>query len=78
MIDAVKNDRVYATHAILIYAPGPGYQIGVAYLAKLFYPELFGDLDPMAMHQEYIDRFQGIDYDVSDQGVFWYPSYEDW
>jgi len=78
MIDAVINDRVYATHAILIYAPGPGYQIGVAYLAKLFYPELFSDLDPLAMHQEYIDRFQGIDYDVSEQGVFWYPRYEDW
>jgi len=78
LIEATKNDRVYVTHAILIYAPGPGYQIGAAYLAKLFYPELFEDLDPKAMHQEYIDIFQGIDYDVSKQGVFWYPNYEDW
>ena len=72
-IDAVKNDSVYITHYILIYAPGPGYQIGVTYLAKWLYPDLFVDLDPQAVHQEYIDRFQHIDFDVKEQGVFVYP-----
>jgi iron complex transport system substrate-binding protein len=75
-IDAVKNDRVYVTHAILIYAPGPGFQIGVAYAAKWFHPDLFEDLDPQAVHQEYIDRFQGIDFDVKEHGVFVYPPLE--
>jgi iron complex transport system substrate-binding protein len=75
-IDAVKNDSVFITHYILIYAPGPGYQIGVAYLAKWLYPDLFVDLDPQAVHQEYIDRFQHIDFDVKEQGVFVYPPLE--
>ena len=61
------------THYILIYAPGPGYQIGVAYTAKWLHPDLFEDLDPQAVHQEYIDRFQGIDFDVKEHGVFVYP-----
>jgi iron complex transport system substrate-binding protein len=72
-INAVKNDRVYVAHYILIYAPGPGYQVGVAYMAKWLHPDLFEDLDPQAVHQDYIDRFQGIDFDVRTQGVFVYP-----
>jgi len=45
---------------------GPSDIISVAYYAKWFYPDLFTDLDPAALHQEYIDRFcGGIDLDVS-------------
>ena len=72
-IRAVKDGNVYVTHYILIYAPGPGYQIGAAYAAKWLHPDLFEDLDPQAVHQEYIDRFQGIDFDVREHGVFVYP-----
>ncbi|MEA1906087.1 MAG: ABC transporter substrate-binding protein [Euryarchaeota archaeon] len=75
-IRAVKDGKVYVTHYILIYAPGPGYQIGVAYTAKWLHPDLFEDLDPQAVHQEYIDRFQGIDFDVKEHGVFVYPTLE--
>jgi iron complex transport system substrate-binding protein len=46
--------------------------IGTAYLAKIFHPKLFEDLDPQAIHQEYLDRFQGIDYNVYER-VFVYP-----
>ncbi len=73
-IDAVKNDRVYVTHYIIQL--GPSYPVGVTYLAKWFYPDLFEDLDPQEIHQEYIDRFQGMDFDVSEHGVFAYPPLE--
>ncbi|MDC7125358.1 MAG: ABC transporter substrate-binding protein [Spirochaetales bacterium] len=44
--------------------------VGVAYLAKLFHPDLFEDLDPVKMHQEFLNHFQGLDYDMNTQGVF--------
>ena len=47
--------------------------VSIGYMAKWFYPELFKDLDPKATHQEYIARFQGLDYDLDEQGVFVYP-----
>ena len=52
--------------------------IGTAYLAKLFYPDLFQDIDPEAIHQEYVDRFLKIDFNVKDNGTFVYPRYEEW
>ncbi|MGB4086157.1 MAG: hypothetical protein WBK06_01140, partial [Methanothrix sp.] len=52
--------------------------IGTAYLAKLFYPDLFQDIDPSAIHQEYVDRFCRIDFDVKEQGAFLYPPYNRW
>jgi iron complex transport system substrate-binding protein len=42
-------------------------------MAKWFHPDLFKDLDPQSIHQEYLTRFQGLDYDLSKQGVFVYP-----
>lgn len=50
--------------------------IGTAYIAKIFHPELFDDLDPQAIHQEYLTRFQGLDYDIDEHGVFVYPPLE--
>ena len=47
--------------------------VGHAYLATWFQPELFEDLDPKAIHQEYLTRFQGLDYDLDKHGVFVYP-----
>jgi iron complex transport system substrate-binding protein len=71
-VSAVKNGNVYIIDKEL--AIGPDYPIAVAYWAKWFYPELFEDLDPQAIHQEFIDRFcPGLDYDVKEHGVFVYP-----
>jgi iron complex transport system substrate-binding protein len=42
-------------------------------MAKWFHPELFGDLDPKAIHQQYLTDFMGIDYDLNEHGVFAYP-----
>jgi iron complex transport system substrate-binding protein len=66
---AVKNDRVYLLTSD-IYT-GPRYFVGVAYMAQWFYPDRFADLDPDAIHREYMERFQGVD--VQDR-VFVYPN----
>ena len=78
-VKAVKDGKVY----ILTYPvanTGPyGYQCGcrdfmqIVYMAKWFHPTLFEDLDPRAIHQEYITRFQGLDIDLDKNGVFVYP-----
>ncbi len=70
-IRAVTEGRV---HIIAnAYAFAPGYPAALAQMAKWLYPGLFEDLDPVAIHQEYIDRFVGIDYNVSEEGAFIYP-----
>jgi iron complex transport system substrate-binding protein len=38
---------------------------------------MFKDLDPKAVHQEYLTRFQRLDYDLDDRGVFIYPPSEE-
>ena len=63
-IEAVKNDQVYVLSNDIL--GGAQHFIGVAYLAKLFHPDLFIDLDPVAIHREYLTRFQGL-------GVYIYP-----
>ena len=69
-IEAVKSGRVYTLDSGIIL--GPIYPVGVSYYAKWFYPELFEDLDPNAIHQEYLTKFLRIDYDLSKHGVFVY------
>ncbi|MCW3128855.1 MAG: ABC transporter substrate-binding protein [Methanophagales archaeon] len=70
-VTAVKQERVYVISNDLY--GGAQHFIGIAYLAKWFHPELFKDLDPKAIHQEYLTRFQGLDYDLDKHGVFVYP-----
>ncbi|NYT10286.1 MAG: ABC transporter substrate-binding protein, partial [Methanosarcinales archaeon] len=69
--NAGKNGRIYVTY--FINTLGAGDHIGVLYFAKWLYPDLFGDLDPEQVHQEYIDRFQNVDYDLKEHGAFVYP-----
>ena len=79
-VTAVKEGKVYILPASFfpIYGGAPShFFIGIAYMAKLFHPELFEDLDPEAIHQEYLTRFQRIDYDLNEWGVFVYPPFED-
>ncbi|MCX6676639.1 MAG: ABC transporter substrate-binding protein [Methanothrix sp.] len=70
-ITAVKENRVYLITPDI--CDRSCNVIGVAYMAKWFHPDLFKDLDPQAIHQEYLTRFQGLDYDLSKHGVFVYP-----
>lgn len=66
-VKAIENDRIYVTG--LLWSPQPVMSL---YMAKWFYPDLFEDLDPQKAHQEYLDRFQGIDYDLNEHGTFVY------
>lgn len=71
-VTAVKNGKVYAIGSGFICKPGRF--VGLAYMAKWFYPELFKDLDPQSIHQEYLDRFhKDLNLDVSKDTVFVYP-----
>jgi len=76
-VRAVKNGQVYIIASPLwTYMPFSGCRhfIGLAYLAKWFHPDLFPELDPQALHQRYMTEFQGLDVDLSEQGVYVYPS----
>lgn len=73
-VTAVKNGRVYVLSQDL--QSGPRSFLSSEYMAKWFHPELFEDLDPQAIHQEYLTRFQGLDYDLDENGVFVYPPQE--
>ncbi|MCK4733317.1 MAG: ABC transporter substrate-binding protein, partial [Methanophagales archaeon] len=68
---AVEEGKVYIYENDLTFTPT--FVVSMAYLAKWFHPELFGDLDPKAIHQEYLTDFLGIDYDLEEHGVFVYP-----
>ena len=73
-VNAVKDENVYAVSLDLI-ASGPHPLILAGYCAKWFHPDLFEEFDPEASHQEYIDKFMRIDYDVK-KGAFVYPPLE--
>jgi len=70
-ITAVKNDRVYILSNDIL--GGAQHFIGIAYLAKILHPTRFEEMDPKIIHQEYLTRFQGLDYDIDEEGVFIYP-----
>lgn len=70
-LKAVKNGRVYILSGNLRNDASKGL-IGAAYLARIFHPEET-ELDPEGLHQEYIKRFLGLDYDLDQHGVFIYP-----
>lgn len=63
---AVKNNRVFIITNDLC---DPRAYVGVCYLAKWFYPELFKDLNPEALHKTVLEKFYGLKY----KGVFVYP-----
>ncbi len=78
-VKAVKEGRVYViTTHLWTYMPKTGNRhfIGICYMAKWFHPELFEDMDPQAIHQEYLTEFQGLDIDLDEKGVFVYPPLE--
>ena len=72
-IDAAKNGDVYII-AGDFRNNAMGGTLGAVYMAKVLHPDSFPDLDPEAVHQEYITRFLRLDYDLDKQGVFLYPA----
>ncbi len=75
-VDAVKNKRVYVIQ-YSHFTKGPSRAIAIAYLAKLLHPDLFVSLDPIKIHQEYVDRFLKINFNVTENSAnFIYPYLE--
>ena len=70
-LSAVKNNHVYIINGNLRNDATKGL-IGAAYLARIFHPDDI-TLDPEELHQEYLQRFLGLDYDLNSHGVFIYP-----
>ena len=70
-VTAVVNGNVYIISSDLSY--GLDYPVLIAYWTKWFHPTQFDDLDPQAIHQEYLTRFHEVDYDLDEHGVFVFP-----
>lgn len=69
-IDAINNNKVYMISKEL---QNKRYFLGLLYTAKILLPEHFRDMNPQAIHQEYLSRFQNLNIDLDKQGVFVYP-----
>ncbi|PKG31430.1 MAG: hypothetical protein CW742_13440, partial [Methanoregula sp.] len=54
-INAVKNGRVYVIDGDIMNGPtGP---VGLMYITKSFYPDLFADISPDAVFREFSDKY---------------------
>ncbi len=68
---AVAENRTYLIDMDLVGSTANF--VGATYMAKWLYPDIFEDLNPEAFHQEYLTRFQRLDYDLDGNGVFVCP-----
>ncbi len=59
-IRAVQEGKVYVVESSIW--TGPRAIIGILHMAKWFHPPMFEDMDPEAIHRDYLQRFQGIPY----------------
>nr|WP_305064523.1 ABC transporter substrate-binding protein [Methanococcoides sp.] len=73
-VAAVKTGNVYILNGIFRNDVSGGV-IGAVYMAKILHPDLFEDLDPETIHQEYL-TMQHFDYDLDEHGTFVYPPIE--
>jgi iron complex transport system substrate-binding protein len=67
-VTAVRNRDVYVLSAWEILDT-PRFFVGLEYMAKILHPDLFKDLDPQKLHEEYLQRFQNVPY----KGFYIYP-----
>ncbi len=74
-IKAVKDKKVFVFDGHFRNDASGGV-VAAAYLARIFHPDLFSDLDPEAIHQAYLDM-QGVNYDLNEHGIFVYPPIEE-
>lgn len=64
LIEAVASGKIHVIDGAIW--TGPRAIIGIAYMASWFHPGILQELNPEAMHREYLESFQGIPY----QGVY--------
>ena len=69
-VNAVKTGRIYMIDQNLQY--GLYYPVAVAYWAKWMHPDLFHDLNPLAIHEEFQTKFGALDYNLYKRDVFVY------
>ena len=70
-VNAVKNGRIYVLDGHF-RNDASGGALAAAYLAVLFHPELFEDLDPEALHRQFLEM-QNLSYDLDRHGIFFFP-----
>ena len=71
---AVKEKKVLVISTDICCCPGLSrHFVAVAHMAKFFYPDLFTDLNPKAIHQEYLTRFQGLNINLDEKAAFVHP-----
>jgi iron complex transport system substrate-binding protein len=70
-IDAVKNNRVYL---ISTSAQSTHMSVFLMFVAKCLHPDLFDDVDPEQIYEDWLHKFLGVDY----VGVYAYPSPASW
>ena len=70
-LDAAENGNIYEV-ALTMYRNQLCFYPTLV-MAKLFYPEEFGDVDPEEILQEYFDRYMHLDYDLG----IWFNSVGD-
>jgi iron complex transport system substrate-binding protein len=72
-VSAIKDKRVYAIFGDLFSGLRSNF-IGIEYLAKWFYPDLFADLNPSETNKIYLTEYQGLPEDfLETHGLFVYP-----
>jgi len=67
---SVKNGDLHLLHNDIF--GGPQHFIGIAYMAKWCYPEVFADIDPAAVHRVYLEDYQHLPFDPAEK-IFTYP-----
>ncbi|MBE3586461.1 MAG: ABC transporter substrate-binding protein [Thermoanaerobacter sp.] len=67
-ITAVRQGKVYMLSSEIF--TGPRAIVGMAYMAKWLYPQLFRDVNPEAIHKEMLKKFLGIEL----KGAYVYPA----
>lgn len=66
-IAAVRRGKVYMLSSEIF--TGPRAIVGMAYIAKWLYPQLFRDVNPAAIHQEMLKKFHKMEL----KGAYVYP-----
>ena len=74
-VEAVKTGNVHIISGD--FSIGPQLAIGTVTGAKWLYPDRFEDLNPQAIHKEFLREFMHVDYDLDQHGVFVYPPMEE-
>ena len=69
----LENEEVYLLAGDFRNGSSGGVILG-AYMGKIINPEAYSSIDPVKIHNEYVDWMGVKGYDTSEDGVFLYPN----